>query len=226
MGKEGFMRHLNMFGYAIGLVAAAAVALPAVAQATVIGPGTGISTNTLDSGGTRTNIDLYDAANLAPGQYTATTFSFAAGAVGDVQPFLAILSSGTAGTSTAIYQVIALGNDNNIASSAGYGIHTVAFGGSDTFSISGSGAEVFAGFTGTTGNNPVPLDDGTGADAHNSPAFPSSDFVVGQNLPAFGYSDLPREYAFSINVATPEPSTVAMLGVAGAGLSLRRRRQA
>ncbi|MGC8552964.1 MAG: PEP-CTERM sorting domain-containing protein, partial [Phycisphaerae bacterium] len=223
--RNGFMKHLTTYGYALGLATAVAMPFASAAHATVIGPGTGITTNTLDSGGTRTNIDLSYASTLAAGRYTSTSFSFEAEAVGDVQPFLAILSSGTAGSSNAVYQLIAVGSDNNIASSAGYGLHTVAFGPADTFTVPIGGEQVFAGFTGTTGNNPVPLDNGTGADAHNPPAFPNSDFVVGGTLPSFSYPNLPREYAFAITVAAPEPTPLALIGCVTAGLLLLRRKR-
>lgn len=219
------MNNIRTYGYALGLAVAAVAPLATAAHATVIGPGAGITTNTLDSGGTRTNIDLYFAATLAAGNYTATNFSFEAGAAGDVQPFLAILSSGTAGSSNAVYKVIAVGSDNNITSSAGYGLHSVAFGPADTFTIPTGGEQVFAGFTGTTGNNPVPLLNGTGADAHNPPAFPNSDFVVGNTLPSFSYSDLAREYAFAITVAAPEPTPAALIGCAAASLLVLRQRR-
>ncbi len=188
----------------------------------VVGPGAGIATSDLDSGGTRTNVSLSSPVTLPAGNYQATQFSFVAGAIGDVVPFLAILSSGTLGSSNEIFQVIAVGNDNAITSNAGYGSQTTAFGGSDAFSVPFGGETVYAGITGSEGNNPVPLAF-VGSDAHNPPAFPISDFVAGDNLPAFSYPSLGREYAFSVGVASvPSPSagllmlcgTLGFMGIA------------
>lgn len=207
-------------GLASTVLISGVLALAASASADyVVGPGAGIGANAYDSGGTRTNISLISTVTLPTGSYRATQFSFVAGAIGDVVPFLAIFSSGTLGSSTEVFQVIAVGSDNNITSSAGYGSHTNVFGGSNTFSVPIGGETIYAGITGTTGNNPVPLLF-IGADAHNPPAFPIADFVPGSNLPAFAsYPDLAREYAFSVGVVsvpTPSAGILMLCGALGA----------
>jgi hypothetical protein len=48
---------------------------------------------------------------------------------------------------------------------------------------------------------------------------------VGNTLTSFGHANLPRTYAFSIEVeAVPEPSSSALFGLAGCLVFLRRRR--
>ncbi len=192
----------------------------------IVGPGVGIaSATTYDSGGTRTNIALSSPITLPAGNYQATNFSFIAGAIGDVMPFLAILTSGTLGSSNETFQVIAEGRDNNISSSAGYGSQTTGFGGTNTFDVPAGGETIFAGITGTQGNNPVPLAY-TGWDAHNPPAFPIADFAPSNNLPAFAYPGLTRQYAFSIGlVSVPSPSAglLILCGALG-GLVWARRK--
>jgi|GEM_PF-2144546 len=194
----------------------------------IVGPGTNIGANVLyDAGGTRTNVALSSPINLAGGDYLTTQFNFVAGAIGDVEPFLAVLSSGTAGNSNQVFTLIAIGGDYNIASSTSYGTQSIVFGGSSNFVIPAGGETVYAGFTGTTGNNPVELTESAGSDAHNAPAFPITDFAVGGTLSGFNYPSIRREYAFSIEVTpVPLPSTGLLLfcGVVSGSIAALRKR--
>src|SRR5688500_17367485 len=94
------LRHI-----ARSLLLALPMPLAVTANAQVVGPGTAVANEQLDTPATggRINVDQGFPVLLAAGTYTATFFNYDAGQAGDVTPFLAI-SNGVDS-----YQVIAVG---------------------------------------------------------------------------------------------------------------------
>ena len=180
-----------------------------------VGPGTSIPHNSLDGTAGRTNVDLSNPVLLQAGDYTATFFNYDAGLASDVQPFVASANG------VHSYLVLAAGDVRNLAGASEN--QTVAFGGSNTFTL-GAATTVYAGIT-SSGLNPIPFDSlspGTYTTDHDQSG---SQVFVGQTLASFNAPDNPRRYAFSISVV-PEPSSIvlAVAGIAGLLLAAWRKR--
>ncbi len=209
------------------VVCALVATIGSSARATVIGAGPNNSSTSVDNSGTRINVDTASAVLLPAGTYDVTKFAFTVGEVGNAQPFLAVVASGTPG-SNAIYDPIAVGTNVDISSFSSVVTSTTTFGGSNTFTLA-TPTEVYAGFTNISGGpNPVGFsDNGSGTkDDHSNPA---QTVIVGTNLTGFSNYGLTREYAFSVSLHyTPEPSSFVLcgLGVIGLLLAARRRRKA
>ena len=98
---------------------------------------------------------------------------------------------------------------------------------SGTFTLAAS-TDIYAGFfTSGSGSGIIALDadnSGSGSSVTNHDNTPSPPASVGDPVTGFSHT-LGRTYAFAINVtAIPEPSSVALLGLGGLALLLRRRR--
>lgn len=198
------------------------------AEATLIGAGTGITLEVVDTpdGGPRINVDESYAVTLGAGPYQAVSFSFAAGQDGDAIPFLATLT----GNNPDEYEIIALGNQVDISGAPV--TQTVPFGGADTFTLDAS-TTVFAGFTNSAASphNPIYLDNGTAETTDHDNAIEAALTSVGQLVgsPAnpMSHPNLGRTYAFSIDVQPiPEPASFTLLvfGLSLMAVTLRRRR--
>lgn len=175
----------------------------------------------------RQNINITDTVFLAEGTYTVSTWSYNAGpdsttpgVTQTVFPFLTIVNG------AANHTVLAFGATIDTDE----GIQTgVPFGGANnTFSIGAGGANVAAGIQNPSGignQNSILTDTSFGRTDHaNSLNFDEAG-SVGATLDTFGHANLPRTYGFSIEVnAIPEPSSAALLGLAGLALMGRRRR--
>jgi hypothetical protein len=205
----------------VALALGASVIIPAGSAAGAqVGAGTGIPNDLVDTVGTggRINVDQGNPLNLPAGTYLITTFSYDAGTTGDVTPFLAV--SANASDPTDMYTAIAVGETVNVVA-APLTDQTVPFGGSATFTLSAPRV-VYAGIASSL-QNPVYLDNDTpGLNTdHEGTMAPSYDVTVGGPVPPdtmFSNVNLPRSYAFSINVEViPEPSA-GLLVLAGAGL--------
>ena len=197
--------------------------LAETASAVPIGAGTGITLEVMDTtnGGPRTNIDESFTQILGPGSYFATDFSYATGRGGQATPFLAVLIGADQ------YQVIALGDTVNIP---GAETQTVPFGGTNAFNLPAA-TTVYAGFTNPPGaiDNPIWLDNNTvGTTTDHDATALNLITSVGDIVDGFSHTNLPRTYAFSVNVEQiPEPGTfvLAGIGVLGTLLLARRKRQ-
>jgi hypothetical protein len=207
------------------------IALIGSASAVTIGFGPGlVGVQDTQSNGAnnqmRQNINITDTVFLAAGTYQATTWDYQAAA-----------DSGTAGVTQGVFPFLTIVNGpaNHTVLAFGATIDTdpgtqngVPFGGSNhTFTIPGGGALIAAGIQSPSGigvQNNILTDTGFGVTDHaNSLNFDEAG-GVGNTLDSFGHSNLPRTYAFSIEVdLIPEPSSFALLGLAGLAL-LRRRR--
>ena len=218
------------------ITAVTTLSLAAGAQAATLGPGTSIlglpsPNNQVDtpSGGgadqSRQNLDLSFTATLPAGVYEGLTWTFQAGQTGSVIPYIAY------STGPSTYQILAVGSQVDVSAGDLNLDMTVPFGGSP-FTLA-SATELFGGIVNPTvagSQNPVYtnlnsggfMDHDNNADGNLSPA------VVGGSVDGFGHANLPRSYAFSIEVeAVPEPTT-SMFTLFGFGalilLGLRRRR--
>jgi hypothetical protein len=235
----------------LGTVAASAV----VHGGTIaVGPNVFVSYGNQDSSGTRANFD-YSAGGpqtLAAGNYEISQFSFQASQAGDALPALATVSGGAAGSGTETYTIIAVGSDDVLPTGSGFYQATETSG---IFNVPLGGETVYAGFVNVTGPNPVDWQYiggrgdiiGPGADAVDSHFNPGYDFLTGNNPvevgdqftenngtgnsspttgPSGGAYELEREYQFAVTVSTvPEPSSVVLLCLGGAGLFLAVRRR-
>jgi hypothetical protein len=190
-----------------------------------------------DSSGTRANFDLVTPATLSAGAYALTNFSFEAAQAGDAVPVLATVS-GTAGSGTETYTIIAVGNDTSVSVT---GFNSVAE--NATFVVPLGGENVYAGFVNETAQPVAFNGSGGNTDAHFDPGHNLVDgtpVVVGNTFVENGGNgsgsssstaayELARTYQFSETVtALPEPSSiVALVGLCGMGLLLvvRRRRR-
>ncbi|MBN2291926.1 MAG: hypothetical protein JXM70_05840 [Pirellulales bacterium] len=187
-----------------------------VEPARLIGAGTSIAHNTVDThgGGPRLNVDDSFTLELPAGTYSATNFSCVSGQIGLVTPFLAKLTSDSLN-----YQVLALGDTVDVTSTE---IQTLsgAFGGDNVFTLTEM-TTIYAGITNPTGSdNPVRLQNASGftTDHDSTPVTISS---VGQLLALsdFNNLDLQRTYAFSITVV-PEPSMLLLVAMGMLSMAL------
>jgi PEP-CTERM motif-containing protein len=200
--------------------------LPLSAQAGVIvGAGTSIPLEVMDtaSGGPRNNVDRAYRVTLGPGTYQAALFSFAVGRAGSVTPYLAALNA------PGSYTVVALGDT---ASFAGAGTQTVAFGGSDTFSLAVA-TDIYLGIINPPGSadNPIYLDNGTATTTDHDGTSLSVIDEVGDVVDGFSNPDLGRTYAVAVTVeeaavgggpSIPEPAVLGLVGLALLGLKRKR----
>jgi hypothetical protein len=215
-------------GRTVALALGASVLIPAAgASGAQVGPGIDIPNETIDTVNTggRINVDQGNPLNLPAGTYLITTFSYDAGTTGDVTPFLAVSANGS--DPTDLYTAVAVGQTVNVVTPLTD--QTVPFGGSATFTLNAPRV-VYAGIASSL-QNPVFLDNNTpGLNTdHEGTMAPSYDVAVGGQVPpdgAFSNVNLPRSYAFSINVEPiPEPSA-GLLALTGAALcALRPRRR-
>ncbi|NIT96903.1 MAG: hypothetical protein GWM91_16395, partial [Actinobacteria bacterium] len=158
-----------------------------IGPASSIGIGSGHAATSVDSAGTRMNIDTAGgtAIHLPAGTYAVSDFAYSTGAVaGRVQPFLAV------GTGNNQYTVVWVGPTEDTPGSDD--IVTASYGG-ETFSLS-QPATVYAGFN---ADGPV-VKFGGGRTDHNNPA--DFDITPGSDITSFTNANLGRSYAFEINV--------------------------
>ena len=207
--------------------------LTANSQAETVGAGIGIldldgANNTVDtmSDGTtdqsRQNLDISFTATLGAGDYTADSWSFRAGTTGSVTPYLATR------TGDHTYEIIAVGDQVDVAADGVDVDWSGAFGVNNSFSL-GAETEVFGGIVNPTepgSQNPVytNLNSGSFMDHDNNVDGMLSLPVVGGAVDGLGHTDLPRSYAFSINIV-PEPATFSILGIGLIGLGVMARRR-
>ncbi len=198
------------------------LAVATTAHAQQIGPGSGITTNTVDTAGGRTNIsDNGGTAGtfLVAGTYDVLDFEYTSGSAsagGTVQPFLATAVGDT-------YTPIWIGPAQT-GGAAGLVTETFA---AEAFTLA-SDSTIFAGFT-QTGSALVRVEypgPGPTSDHNSTPLALVVGTSFGTNNP-----NIPRTYAYEINVAfVPEPASIAiwsLLGLATAGfIAYRRRRRA
>jgi hypothetical protein len=202
-------------------------------KAETIGAGIGIlnlagANNTVDtpSDGTtdqsRQNVDKSFTATLGPGVFSGSNWSYRAGQTGSVIPYIA------RSTGNFTYEILAVGSQVDIGAD-GLDIDvTLPFGGS-SFTLT-EPTELFAGIVNPTvpgSQNPIYtnlasgslMDHDNNADGNLSPA------VVGGTVGGLGHTNLPRSYAFSIDVV-PEPSSLALVitALVGGAAAFRKRR--
>ncbi len=207
-----------------------AMALAGSAGAVTVGFGTGLTgvQDTQSNGGNnqmRQNINITNTVVLQPGTYQATSWDYLAGADsgnGSVtQPVFPFL---TAVNGPANHTVLAYGSTIDTEPGVQSG---VAFGGANNVFTLTQATTIAAGVqnTNATGvQNSILTDTSFGRTDHaNSGNFDEAG-GVGNTLDSFGHANLPRTYAFSVEVELiPEPSSLALLGFSGFFL-LRRRR--
>jgi len=170
----------------------------------------------------RQNIDISFTATLPAGEYIGTNWSYRAGQTGSVIPYIAF------STGAHTYEILAVGDQADI-DSAGLDMDvTLPFGGS-SFTL-GAPTEIFGGIVNPTGagsQNPIytNLASGSFMDHDNNADGNLNPGIVGGAVDGLGHTDLPRSYAFSIDVAqVPEPSSAfAMIVVAGLAVLMMRR---
>lgn len=192
-----------------------------------VGAGIAIPLESVDTAnGPRTNIDRGYMQLLAPGQYKATEFTFAAGQGGSVIPFLAKL------VDTDTFEILAFGDRVTVDGPASVSepqLITVTFGGEDYFVLD-EATWIYVGFTNPSGtNNPVLLDSGTTTTtAHRTSTVLIT--TVGQTVGGFSsFPNLARTYAVAVTIrAVPEPATSALaafglIGLIGWGLKRRSK---
>lgn len=171
------------------------LAMPLAAQ-TTIGRGANLAgIDQLDAAGGRTNVEQTSVV-LGAGTRNVTSFVFNSGGTsGSLTPFLAVELSPNN------YQPVWVGPT---FTPAGTGIQTINYtAGTQQFTLATS-ANVFAGFTQT-----APLvwlaQPGVSVTDHNTTAMTAT---VGAPLGTISNPDIPRTYAFQINVGAPAPSAI------------------
>jgi hypothetical protein len=208
-----------------------ALALIGSANAVTIGFGpnlTGIQDTQSDgtSNQMRQNINVTDTVFLTEGVYQATTWDYQAaadatnGATQPVFPFLTIVNG------PGNHTVLTFGDTIDTLPGVQ---NLVVFGGPNaTFTIPAGGATVAAGVQNTNSGsvqNSILTDTSFGTTDHANSANFDEAGSVGATLDNFGFANLTRTYAFSIEVEQiPEPSGLALILLSGAALMLRRRR--
>ena len=215
----------------VSVAVTVAVSFAGNLNAETVGPGVAVlaldgANNTVDTPSdgsndqSRQNVDLSYSSMLGAGEYAGGDWSFRAGQTGSVIPYLAI------STGDHAYEILAVGDQVDI-DEAGLDVDmTVPFGGA-SFTLD-SETLVFGGIVNPTvdgSQNPVYtnlasggfMDHDNNADGLLSPA------VVGGTVDGLGHTDLPRSYAFSIDIV-PEPSSILLLVLSGLCLLPFRRR--
>jgi len=157
----------------------------------------------------RQNINITDTVFLAAGTYRATTWDYQAGpdatngATQPVFPFLTIVNG------PADHTVIAFGA--TIDTEPGTQ-NLVPFGGSDdVFIIGAGGATVAAGIQNTNADavqNSILTNTSFGTTDHANGLLFDEAGSVGATLQSFGHANLPRTYAFSIEVEPADDPTL------------------
>tara|TARA_B100000900_G_C20482116_1_gene675913 strand:- start:316 stop:975 length:660 start_codon:yes stop_codon:yes gene_type:complete len=174
----------------------------------------------------RQNINVTDTVFLAEGIYQATTWDYQAaadatnGATQPVFPFLTVVNG------PGNHTVLTFGDTIDTLPGVQ---NMVVFGGPNaTFTIPAGGATVAAGIQNTNANavqNSILTDTSFGTTDHANGANFDEASGVGNTLDSFGFANLTRTYAFSIEVEQiPEPSGISLILLSGAALMLRRRR--
>jgi hypothetical protein len=230
------MMQILRFRRFLGLLAVmCTLSLATTAHAQTVGAGVGIldlpgANNAVDTStdGTtdqsRQNLDRSFTATLPAGEYMGATWTYRAGQVGSVIPYLA------QSTGQNTYSILAVGDQIDVGSDGLNMDITVPFGGS-SFLLAGD-TEIFGGIVNPTGagsQNPIltNLNSGAFMDHDNNADGNLSPAVVGGSVDGFGHANLARSYAFSIDIRqVPEPTSIATL-LASTGLVavlLRRRR--
>ncbi len=165
----------------------------------------------------RQNINITDTVFLAAGTYRATTWDYQAaedatnGATQPVFPFLTLVNG------PAAHTVLAFG----VTIDTEPGIQNlVPFGGTnDTFVVPDGGATIAAGIQNTNADavqNSILTDTSFGTTDHANGLNFDEAGSVGASLTSFGHANLPRTYAFSIEVepvgdSNPTPPVVTGL---------------
>ncbi|MBT7215824.1 MAG: Ig-like domain-containing protein [Verrucomicrobia bacterium] len=204
------------------LAASISFALMAGASAATIGFGPDLlGAQDTQSNGTnnqmRQNINITDTVFLAAGTYRATTWDYQAGedasngATQPVFPFLTLVNG------PGDHTVLALGA--TIDTEPGIQ-NLVPFGGTDdTFVVPEGGATIAAGIQNTNADgvqNSILTDTSFGTTDHANGLNFDEAGTVGASLTSFGHANLPRTYAFSIEVepaelSNPTPPVVTAL---------------
>ncbi len=216
------MKTKTPLGARLLLAASIGLSLITVASAVTIGFGpvlTGVQ-DTPSDGTTnqmRQNINITDTVFLAEGTYRATTWDYQAaadasnGATQPVFPFLTIVNG------AADHTVLAFGA--TIDTEPGTQ-NLVPFGGADdTFVVPAGGATVAAGIQNTNAaavQNSILTDTSFGTTDHANGLNFDEAGSVGAALTAFGHGNLPRTYAFSIEVepvGAPNPTPPIVTGL-------------
>lgn len=171
----------------------------------------------------RQNVDISFTATLQAGEYEGLNWSFRAGTTGSVTPYLAL------STGEHVYEIVAVGDQVDVGAGDIDVDMTQPFGGS-SFTLDAE-TVIYGGIVNPTipgSQNPVytNLNSGSFMDHDNNADGMLSLPIVGGAVDGLGHTDLPRSYAFSIDInQVPEPSTsfsmVVLLGLAG--LAMRRR---
>ena len=172
----------------------------------------------------RQNLDISFTATLGAGEWQGTDWTFRAGQTGSVIPYLAVATD-----VDKVYEIVAVGNQVDIGDGDLDADMTLPFGGAP-FTV-GADTVLYGGIVNPMeigSQNPVytNLNSGSMMDHDNNNDGMMSPAVVGGSVEGFGHANLPRSYAFSIDVErVPEPSAafsmVALLGLGG--LAMRRR---
>ena len=174
----------------------------------------------------RQNINITDTVFLDEGIYQATTWDYQAaddatnGASQPVFPFLTIVNG------PANHTVLTFGDTIDTLP----GIQNlVLFGGPDpTFTIPAGGATVAAGVQNTNTDavqNSILTDTSFGRTDHANASNFDEAGSAGATLDNFGFANLTRTYAFSVEVEQiPEPSSSLLFLLGGAAFLFRRRR--
>ncbi len=194
--------------------------------ATLIGPGSGITdaTDQDTPGEDRLNVDRTTFVTLVAGTYSVDDWRLNVHTHSEGGTITPMLLSGTPANYTTVWVGSAFDPDSD-------GVQTVAASGTFTLAVS---TDIYAGFfTSGLGSGIIGLDgnnsgSGTSITDHDNNGFnaPTGAGQTVESLNGFSHAgNLTRTYAFEINVSeVPEPSSVALLGLGGLALALRRRR--